>query len=95
MSSINGWQIDFDSNYGGYIIGVTKRIDGWTVAFRRNGVYVSRRHQKEYYHFETKYNNLPQLFAETLSGQEESKNKLKKELTKLNKLGKLIGIDIK
>ena len=94
MSTIKGWQIDFDSNYGGYVIGVTKKFDGWTVAVRRTGFYVSKRHNKEYYTIPSDMHELPRLFAEAVSGQKFSENILKKELTKLTKLGKLLGIDI-
>ncbi len=94
MSEIKGWQIDFDSNYGGYVIGVTKKIDGWTVAIRRTGLYVSKRHSKEYYAILSSKHELPRLFAEAMSGQKFSENIIKKELTKLTKLGKLLGIDI-
>lgn len=90
---VKGWNIEFSGDYNAGVIGCTTKVDGFTIAVRRTGIFLMNR-RDNYKELPTKVNNLPDTFAKYLSGEEINDNYFKKELTRLKKLGNLIGIEI-
>lgn len=75
------------------VCAVTKSKYEWKILIRNGNIFIK-------YYNDTKlvipseHHNLPQLFAEYLSDNPESRKKIKKELTILKKIGKLYRIDV-
>lgn len=90
---VKGWNIEFSGDYNAAVIGCTIKSNGYTVAVRRNGIFLMKR-RDNFQELPTEVNNLPETFAKHLSGEKINDIFFKKELTRLRKLGNLIGIEI-
>jgi hypothetical protein len=90
---INNWDISFDSNYAGKVIGVTKKLGNYRILIRNGAIHITEK-RNDIFKIPSNINNLPQLFAEHLSNNKESRKKIERELTILKKIGILINIDV-
>lgn len=87
---VGDWNIDFDDS--GYVIACTKRSGEWTIAVRRNYVFLRKRLKVEL-QFRSENNHLASDFAKHLSGELSYTQKIEKQLTMLEKIGRLYGIE--
>lgn len=87
---IGDWNINFDDS--GYVIACTKKSREWTIAVRRNYVFLIKRLKTEV-QLRSDNNNLASDFAKHLSGEHSATQKIEKQLTMLKKIGRLYGIE--
>lgn len=87
---IGDWDLSMDNSV---VFAVTKSKEEWRILIRNGNILIKYRNDTKVV-IPSEHRNLPQLFAEYLSDNPESRKKIKKELTILKKIGKLYRIDV-